>query len=287
MIEICIHHTRHLLHSLILSQKNQNKTFSKPTSSMALAEVGEPPDVTQTHAEAHAGEQVLGFVVPFGPVARLFYLHLLQLRMRGDPVVHARIREFQLHLHSSPFFRQLRWLQKWILAVSDLWEKAAVCFYFCECVRGGGCLSASSVNCLCPGPSVLLRVLGSGAELFTVTYGTSTAVISGSWQCCLNYVMSAILKKCSSLLKLLIHYTKQSRVNATPSSHSSPQQHHFPEIFVIYFWGSGAKSCDLNMDEMHILQKYFILCFSNRNTTNQCWFVEKNIQHWLSRVVVY
>lgn len=138
MIKICIHHTRHLLHSLILSQKTQNKAFSKPTSSMALAEVGEPPDVTQTHAEAHAGEQVLGFVVPFGPVARLFYLHLLQLRMRGDPVVHARIREFQLHLHSSPFFRQLRWLQKWILAVSDPLGKSSCLFLLLwMCTRRG------------------------------------------------------------------------------------------------------------------------------------------------------
>lgn len=45
-------------------------------------------------------------------------------------------------------------------------------------------------------------------------------------------------KKVHQSLKLLIHYTKQSCVIATPSSPSSPQQHHFPEIFVIYFWGS-------------------------------------------------
>lgn len=34
------------------------------TSSVLLAQVGEPPDVTQAHREAHLGEDVLQLVVP-------------------------------------------------------------------------------------------------------------------------------------------------------------------------------------------------------------------------------
>lgn len=100
MFQICILHTRPPLRTY---KDPQNKTSPRPTSSVALAEVGEPPHVPQTHAEAHACEQVLGFVVPFGPVARLFHLHLLQLLMRGDPVGQSRIRQFQFQLHSSVF----------------------------------------------------------------------------------------------------------------------------------------------------------------------------------------
>lgn len=54
---------------------------------MALTQVREPPDVAQSHAEAHTGEQILGFVVPFGPVARLLLLHPLQVAMRGDAFI--------------------------------------------------------------------------------------------------------------------------------------------------------------------------------------------------------
>ena len=32
-----------------------------------MTQVREPPDVTKSHTEAHRGEQVLDFVVPFGP----------------------------------------------------------------------------------------------------------------------------------------------------------------------------------------------------------------------------
>lgn len=62
-------------------------TSLPPTSSMALAQVREPPDIAQTHAEAHTGEQVLGFVVPFGPVARLLLLHPLQVGMTVNPLI--------------------------------------------------------------------------------------------------------------------------------------------------------------------------------------------------------
>ena len=35
-----------------------------PTSTVLLAQVGEPPDVTQAHREAHLGQDVLQLVVP-------------------------------------------------------------------------------------------------------------------------------------------------------------------------------------------------------------------------------
>ncbi|KAL4629749.1 hypothetical protein GN956_G17108 [Arapaima gigas] len=50
-----------------------------PTSPMALAQVREPPDVTQTHTEAHAGQEVLGLVLPLGSVCSPLHLQLLQL----------------------------------------------------------------------------------------------------------------------------------------------------------------------------------------------------------------
>ena len=64
---------------------------------MALAEVGEAPDVAQPHTEAHAGQHVLGFVVPFGPVPSLLHLQPLKLLMAQDPVLQAWVRELKLH----------------------------------------------------------------------------------------------------------------------------------------------------------------------------------------------
>lgn len=61
--------------------------MSLHTSSMALTQVREPPDVTESHAEAHAGEEVLGFVVPFGPVPSLLGFHPFQIFMRWDSVI--------------------------------------------------------------------------------------------------------------------------------------------------------------------------------------------------------
>lgn len=69
--------------------------LSHPTSSMALTQVREPPHVAQSHAEAHAGEQILGFVVPFGPVARLLLLHPLQVGVRGDPLIQTWVRDLE------------------------------------------------------------------------------------------------------------------------------------------------------------------------------------------------
>lgn len=46
------------------------------TSSIALAQGKEPQDVAKSHTEAHTGEQILGFVVPFFILLHL--LHILQ-----------------------------------------------------------------------------------------------------------------------------------------------------------------------------------------------------------------
>lgn len=71
--------------------KDEDGCLCGPTSSVALTQVREPPDVAQSHAEAHAGEKILGFVVPFGPVARLLLLHPLQVGVRGDAVIQTRV----------------------------------------------------------------------------------------------------------------------------------------------------------------------------------------------------
>ena len=70
---------------------------NQPTSSMALTQVREPPHVAKSHTEAHTGEQVLGFVVPFGPVPCLLLLHPLQFCMRRDSVIQSRVWKLQLH----------------------------------------------------------------------------------------------------------------------------------------------------------------------------------------------
>lgn len=71
------------------------------TSSMALTQIREPPDVAQSHAEAHAGEQILGFVVPFGPVARLLLLHPLQLVIGRDAVFQTWVWNLHFQLNHS------------------------------------------------------------------------------------------------------------------------------------------------------------------------------------------
>lgn len=68
---------------------------------MALTQVREPPDVAQSHAEAHAGEQILGFVVPFGPVAHLLLLHSLQVVIRRDAVFQTWVWKLHFNPHHS------------------------------------------------------------------------------------------------------------------------------------------------------------------------------------------
>ena len=67
------------------------------TPSVALTQVREAPDVAQPHAEAHAGQHVLGLVVPLGPVPGLRQLQLLQLLVAQDPGVQVGVGQLQLH----------------------------------------------------------------------------------------------------------------------------------------------------------------------------------------------
>lgn len=73
----------------------------KLTSSMSLAQIRESPHVANSNAEAHAGEDVLSFVVPPGPVTHLLRLHPLQLLVALDPLIHPRVGNYQPH-GSSP-----------------------------------------------------------------------------------------------------------------------------------------------------------------------------------------
>ncbi len=86
---------------MVQAQIHHNSAPQKPkqalTSSMALAQVGEAPDVTQTHTESHAGQHVLGFVVPLGSVSSLLHLQPFQLIMAQDPILQAWVRQLQLH----------------------------------------------------------------------------------------------------------------------------------------------------------------------------------------------
>lgn len=154
---------------------------------MALTQVREPPHVAQSHAEAHAGEQILGFVVPFGPVARLLLLHPLQVGVRGDPLIQTRVWDLEWKFPHAGVWRASetgmcgRWAGVGWLgllcarkeAASSLWQPP---------------LSVSFTPAMRP---------WRGAELFTLTYGT--AVISRSLQSVVYYVMSAILGRCDHL----------------------------------------------------------------------------------------
>lgn len=68
------------------------------TSSMTLTQVREPPHVSNANAEAHTGEDVLGFVVPLGPVLGL---HPLQILIGRNPFLQSWVRENQLHCDSD------------------------------------------------------------------------------------------------------------------------------------------------------------------------------------------
>lgn len=68
---------------------------------MTLAQVWEPPHVSDADAEAHAGEDVLGFVVPLGPVLGPLLVHPLQILIGRNPVLQSWVRENQSHGDSS------------------------------------------------------------------------------------------------------------------------------------------------------------------------------------------
>ena len=48
------------------------------TSSILVAEVGEPPDVAQTHGIAHHGQNELQLVSPYRPLANSAFLLLMK-----------------------------------------------------------------------------------------------------------------------------------------------------------------------------------------------------------------
>lgn len=64
---------------------------------MTLAQVREAPHVSNANAEAHTGKDVLGFVVPLGPVLGLLLLHPLQILIGRNPFLQSWVRENQLH----------------------------------------------------------------------------------------------------------------------------------------------------------------------------------------------
>lgn len=66
-------------------------------SSVTLTQIGETPDISESNTKPHAGQHVLGLVVPFWSVSSLFLLQLLQLLVGRYPVLQARVGEFQLH----------------------------------------------------------------------------------------------------------------------------------------------------------------------------------------------
>lgn len=68
---------------------------------MTLAQVWEPPHISDADAEAHTGEDVLGFVVPLGPVLGPLLVHPLQILIGRNPVLQSWVRENQSHGDSS------------------------------------------------------------------------------------------------------------------------------------------------------------------------------------------
>lgn len=64
---------------------------------MTLAQVWEAPHIPNANAEAHAGEDVLGLVVPLRPVLGPLLLHPLQILIGRDPLLQSWVRENQSH----------------------------------------------------------------------------------------------------------------------------------------------------------------------------------------------
>lgn len=69
----------------------------KLTSSMSLTQIGKAPHISQSHTEPYAGQHILCFVLPFGPVTRLVLFQLVQLLVRQYPVIQARVGDCELH----------------------------------------------------------------------------------------------------------------------------------------------------------------------------------------------
>lgn len=86
---------------------------------MTLTQVREPPHIPNANAEAHTGEDVLGFVVPLGPVPGLLLLHPLQILIGRNPFLQSWVREKQLHGDSDEA-EMLRWL----FSDASRWDKS-------------------------------------------------------------------------------------------------------------------------------------------------------------------
>lgn len=58
---------------------------------MSLTQVREAPHIANPDAESHAGEDVLGFVAPLGPVLQLLFIPPLQVFIWKNPLFEARV----------------------------------------------------------------------------------------------------------------------------------------------------------------------------------------------------
>lgn len=179
----------HLLHLSLL------------TSSMALTQVREPPDVSQPHAEAHAGQEILDLVVPLGSVPSLLLLHPLQVFVAGNSVIHPGVWELQLH-GGSKFCSE------------------SLMVWFCRCAAGPSSSLQTGAAALRGLPSSLsplpgLCLLGRDCGIVTATCGPSAAAIgislvpgyaaeSAAWsgKGTTSLIMVLPLRRCCRLLSL-------------------------------------------------------------------------------------
>lgn len=100
---------------------------------MTLTQVREAPHVAEPDAEAHAGQDVLGFVVPFGPVPALLLLQRLQVLVGEDPFVQPGVWEHKSH-------------GVWVQVCAGEETLAALCVDFKACCGREGALMSEQIN---------------------------------------------------------------------------------------------------------------------------------------------
>lgn len=88
---------RHKLITWFTHAHFYSPAWSQLTSAMCLTQVGESPHIANPNAEAHTGQDVLGFIVPLGPVTALLLLHPVQIFIVGDPEIQPWVGNKQLH----------------------------------------------------------------------------------------------------------------------------------------------------------------------------------------------
>lgn len=92
-----------LLNATPVKWKRLHLTCIWPTSSMTLTQVGESPHITEPNTKPHTRQDVLGFVVPLGPVVSLLLFHPLQICIAWDPQIQSWVRKNQPHgIHMWP-----------------------------------------------------------------------------------------------------------------------------------------------------------------------------------------